>query len=158
MDTPERLLLIVEDDDAFARTLSRSFERREFGSAPREHPAAVGEALFRAADVLVSPRIHGDNTPMKLYSYLDSGRPVLATHRTTHTQAVSSAEAELAIPEPDAMAAAMVRLARDPGRREKLAAAAADLVRRRYSPEAFGRTVNEIYDAVEAAVRAGGAR
>ncbi|MCD2519578.1 response regulator transcription factor [Massilia sp. G4R7] len=29
-DTPERLLLIIEDDEAFARTLSRSFERRGY--------------------------------------------------------------------------------------------------------------------------------
>ncbi|MGH8853068.1 MAG: response regulator transcription factor [Telluria sp.] len=28
--TPERLLLIIEDDEAFARTLSRSFERRDY--------------------------------------------------------------------------------------------------------------------------------
>ena len=31
------------------------------------------------ADILVSPRIQGDNTPMKLYSYLDSGKALLAT-------------------------------------------------------------------------------
>ncbi len=30
MDTEERLLLLVEDDEAFARTLSRSFERRGY--------------------------------------------------------------------------------------------------------------------------------
>ncbi|RZL07007.1 MAG: two-component system response regulator, partial [Rubrivivax sp.] len=28
MDAPDRLLLLVEDDAAFARTLARSFERR----------------------------------------------------------------------------------------------------------------------------------
>lgn len=30
MSSPERLLLIIEDDEAFARTLSRSFERRGY--------------------------------------------------------------------------------------------------------------------------------
>ncbi|MET0518191.1 MAG: two-component system response regulator, partial [Burkholderiaceae bacterium] len=30
MSAAERLLLIVEDDDAFARTLVRSFERRGY--------------------------------------------------------------------------------------------------------------------------------
>jgi two-component system response regulator RegA len=30
MDTKQRLLLIVEDDEAFARTLARSFERRGY--------------------------------------------------------------------------------------------------------------------------------
>ena len=30
MPNPEPLLLIIEDDEAFARTLSRSFERRGY--------------------------------------------------------------------------------------------------------------------------------
>ena len=30
MDAPERVLLLVEDDAAFARTLGRSFERRDY--------------------------------------------------------------------------------------------------------------------------------
>ena len=47
MDTPERLLLIVEDDDAFARTLSRSFERRGYrvlhATGPDALPALLAE-------------------------------------------------------------------------------------------------------------------
>ena len=30
MTTPERLLVVVDDDEAFARTLKRSFERRGY--------------------------------------------------------------------------------------------------------------------------------
>ncbi|MES2262196.1 MAG: response regulator transcription factor [Pseudomonadota bacterium] len=41
----ERLLLIVEDDAAFARTLSRSFERREY-------TVLLAENLDQAAEVL----------------------------------------------------------------------------------------------------------
>ena len=48
-------------------------------------------AYLRRATVLVSPRIHGDNTPMKVYSYLDSGRP-LERHprRSVRTPGTSS--------------------------------------------------------------------
>ena len=38
----------------------------------------LGELLDRA-DILVSPRTQGTNTPMKIFSYLESGKPVLAT-------------------------------------------------------------------------------
>jgi len=38
------------------------------------------------ADVLVSPRISGTNTPLKIYSYLKSGKPIVATDLWTHTQ------------------------------------------------------------------------
>jgi len=44
MQNPEPLLLIIEDDDAFARTLSRSFERRGYrvlGAASLDEAAAV---------------------------------------------------------------------------------------------------------------------
>ena len=40
--------------------------------------AALGSYL-RQADLLVSPRIQGTNTPMKIYSYLDSATAVVAT-------------------------------------------------------------------------------
>ena len=48
--------------------------------------AAVVIIPLLAADVLVSPRLKGLNTPMKIYSYLDSGSAVLATRLRTHTQ------------------------------------------------------------------------
>lgn len=38
------------------------------------------------ADVLVSPRIAGTNTPLKIYSFLKSGKPLVATKLWTHTQ------------------------------------------------------------------------
>ena len=40
----------------------------------------------RLADLLVSPRKSGTNTPLKIYSYLRSGIPVVATRLLTHTQ------------------------------------------------------------------------
>src|SRR6218665_724426 len=45
MDTPDRLLLIVEDDDAFARTLSRSFERRGYRVLHAAGPDALAALL-----------------------------------------------------------------------------------------------------------------
>lgn len=44
MENPERLLLIIEDDEAFARTLSRSFERRGYrvlGATSHDEAAAL---------------------------------------------------------------------------------------------------------------------
>ena len=41
------------------------------------------------ADVLVSPRISGTNTPLKIYSFLKSGKPIVATRLWTHTQVLN---------------------------------------------------------------------
>ncbi|MCX6557511.1 MAG: glycosyltransferase family 4 protein [Candidatus Aminicenantes bacterium] len=68
---------------------------------------------LHAAAVLVSPRILGTNIPLKIYSYLASGVPVVATDLPTHTQSVSREIAFLAAPDPEAFAAA-IRLAAGP--------------------------------------------
>ncbi|PYQ92803.1 MAG: hypothetical protein DMF97_21145 [Acidobacteria bacterium] len=54
-----------------------------------ERPAAQIPAYLLAADVLVSPRSRGTNTPLKIYQYLRSGRPIVATRLVTHTQVLS---------------------------------------------------------------------
>ena len=102
------------------------------------------------ADVLVSPRTQGNNTPMKIYSYLDSGRAVLATRRTTHTQALDDRIAMLADPEPEAMGAALVELLRDGELRARLATRARTRVAQEFSPQAFRRKLAEFYRNLEA--------
>jgi len=62
------------------------------------------------ADILVSPRIRGENTPMKIYSYMLSGKPVLATRMTTHTQVLNDGNAVLADPVPGRFADALCEL------------------------------------------------
>jgi len=112
-------------------------------------PVGLLAALFETADVLVSPRVKGNNTPMKLYSYLASGRAVLATDLPTHTQALDPETACLAAPEPIAFAAALRRLAGDPGLRATLGARAAVVARERHSREAFAREAAALYAWVE---------
>jgi glycosyltransferase involved in cell wall biosynthesis len=60
--------------------------------------------FIRLADVLVSPRISGTNTPLKIYSFLKSGKPLVATRLWTHTQVLTEQNAILADPEPDSLA------------------------------------------------------
>lgn len=110
-------------------------------------------AYLRRATVLVSPRIHGENTPMKVYSYLDSGRPVLATRLPTHTQVLTDDIARLADPEPEAMGRALAELLRDAALRERLARAARDFAQRELTREAFERKLLRFYESVEERIR-----
>ena len=71
---------------------------------------------LHCADVLVSPRIRGTNIPLKIYSYLRSGVPVVATNLYTHTQSVSADVAILADPQPGPFAAAICRAAGSEGK------------------------------------------
>ena len=60
-----------------------------------ERPAEEIPGYLRAADVLVSPRSRGTNTPLKIYQYLRSGKPIVATRLLTHTQVLSDDTAVL---------------------------------------------------------------
>lgn len=61
-------------------------------------PADQVAGYFEIADVLVSPRREGTNTPLKIYSYLRSGKPIVATDLITHTQVLNSEIAILTEP------------------------------------------------------------
>ncbi|HMO04853.1 MAG TPA: glycosyltransferase family 4 protein [Kiritimatiellia bacterium] len=114
----------------------------------------MGE-FFAEADVLVSPRIKGTNTPMKIYSYLDAEKPVLATDLFTHTQVLTPEVSVLVKPEPTAMAAGMRRLADSAELRAQLARLGKQLMSERYSLDAFKRSLDEMYTYVESAVKSG---
>jgi glycosyltransferase involved in cell wall biosynthesis len=104
---------------------------------------------MKQADVLVSPRIQGVNTPMKVYSYLHSGKAVLATRLPTHTQVISKDFAVFADPEPHAFASAMLKLLEDDGFRSSLGARAVDFIEREHSYETFRSRVFELYQQLE---------
>lgn len=112
-------------------------------------PVASLAGLLQQADILVSPRIQGGNTPMKVYSYLDSGTAVLATRLPTHTQVMDSSVAELADPTPEAFGQGLLRLLTDAKRRATLGQAARALILKCYSYPAFERTLQQLYKELE---------
>jgi glycosyltransferase involved in cell wall biosynthesis len=90
-----------------------------------------------AATVLLSPRSSGTNTPLKIYQYLGSGRPIVATNLRTHTQVLSPDTAFLADPTAEAFAAVLLAAFSDPARAAAIGAAAKHLADTRYSEEAY---------------------
>jgi glycosyltransferase involved in cell wall biosynthesis len=101
------------------------------------------------ADVLVSPRILGTNTPMKIYSYLDSGRAVLATRLPTHTQILDDSIAMLVDPSPEHLGEGLTRLLADPDLRRILARRAKRRVQEQFTPEAARRKLRDFYGLLE---------
>jgi glycosyltransferase involved in cell wall biosynthesis len=91
----------------------------------------------RLADVLVTTRSRGTNTPLKVYQYLKTGRPIVATDIHSHTQVLDESSAELVAPLASEVAAGIVRVLTDPERGRRLAEGAARLARERYSDETY---------------------
>jgi len=99
------------------------------------------------ATLVVSPRIHGRNTPMKVFSYLASGRPLLATRLPTHTQVLGDDIAMLVEPTPEGMAEGLRRLFDDPALGRRLADTALARARAEFTRAAFTRKLTGFYDA-----------
>ena len=102
-----------------------------------QRPAEEVPAYLDAATVLASPRSTGTNTPLKIYQYLRSGRPIVATNLRTHTQVLSDETSFLAAPTPEAFAGAILEavnapaVAADKGKRARV------MAETKYSDDAF---------------------
>ena len=112
-------------------------------------PLSCLPQVLAQADILCSPRVTGSNTPMKIYSYLASGRAILATDIESHTQVLDQHSAHLAAPTPGAFAAGLLRLAQDPQLRRRLGDYGARLARESYSFEAFSHRLLAAYETLE---------
>ncbi len=97
---------------------------------PDEIPYYLG-----AADVLVSPRTLGTNIPLKIYAYLKSGIPVVATNLYTHTQSINQDIAILTDPEPGKFAAGILEAVS--GKGKIISKNAAAFCRENYSYERY---------------------
>ena len=89
------------------------------------------------ADILTSPRTKGVNTPLKIYSYLRSGKPIVATRTITHTQVLNDAVSILANPDPESFAEAILRGLDDLTLCHQITEAAKKLAADQYSFESY---------------------
>jgi glycosyltransferase involved in cell wall biosynthesis len=90
-----------------------------------------------AADLLVSPRSQGTNTPLKIYQYLRSGRPIVATRLLTHTQVLDDDVAVLTDASAQGFAEGILRAVADPAGARELGVRAKRLADTKYSYEAY---------------------
>ena len=102
-----------------------------------QRPAEEIPAFLDAADVLVSPRSTGTNTPLKIYQYLRSGRPIVATRLLTHTQVLDDDIAFLTPATPEGFAHGILDALQDPLRASDVGRRARVLAETKYSYEAY---------------------
>lgn len=102
-----------------------------------QRPSEEIPAYLDAATALVSPRSTGINTPLKIYQYLRSGRPIVATRLLTHTQVLDDSTAILTDADPAAYAQGIVDALTDRARAERVARDAQTMAETKYSYEAY---------------------
>lgn len=157
--SPDAVLVIVGGSPPHIRSHQAMAER--LGIADRvvftgPLPVEALASVLAEADILVSPRLTGNNTPMKIYSYLHSGRPVIATRLYTHTQVLDEEVACLVEPEPEAMARGLVELIGSASTRQTLGERGRAYVNAHFSPEAFERRLRRFYEPLAQQLESGG--
>ena len=137
---PDARLLLAGgkvDQVAKARAEAKAAGIEDVAIFAGERPAAEIPAYLLACDALVSPRSRGTNTPLKLYQYLRSGKPIVATRLLTHTQVLSDDTAILTGTSPREFAEGIVAALTDKVRAERVGRQARELAETKYSYQAY---------------------
>lgn len=114
-----------------------------------QRPVEEMSVYYAIADILISPRTLGTNVPLKIYSYLNSRKPIVATNLRTHTQVLNDNVAILTEPTPENFAEGIIKLLEDEKLREKIGNAAKSLVDRDYSYEKYLNKTNDVYEYIQ---------
>lgn len=107
--------------------------------------------LLRSADVLVSPMTQEKAVPMKLYFYMASGVPIVATRIASHEQLLSDGRALLVEREPARLAAGILRLLGETRLAEELSKNAYACFKDLYAKNRIGRFIELAYLPPDAA-------
>ncbi len=105
-------------------------------------------SLFRAASVVALPYIGGSNSGV-LHTAYAYGRPVVATSVGGLPEVVDEGRSGFVVPprDPDALAAAIVRVLREPGLAAAMGARALEKARTEHDPATAARLTLPVYEA-----------
>ncbi|MGH7926866.1 MAG: glycosyltransferase family 4 protein [Candidatus Binatia bacterium] len=139
----------AEQIDRYRRVAQTLGNETAITFAGTVHPSRI-PSFLTAADLIVSPRSRGTNTPLKIYDYMRSRRPLVATDLPTHTQVLDDRVACLVPPNETGLAQGMARLLDDPALGAQLAEAAAMRAKEHFSDQMYLDKVREFYERAAA--------
>lgn len=105
------------------------------------------------ADILVSPRSEGLSVPLKIYSYLHSGKPTVATNITAHTQILNEEIAVLVEPDAVSFADGIIHLIEHPEERSRIGKQARIFAEREFSRKGYLSKLERAYLAIKLSIR-----
>jgi glycosyltransferase involved in cell wall biosynthesis len=98
---------------------------------------ACARAYIENATVLVSPRVEGTNTPLKIYELLASGKPLVATRIWSHTQVLNDEVCILVEPNASDLARGLIEALDDESESARRAVNARRLYENAYSRQVY---------------------
>lgn len=145
-----RLLLVGGTDEQVSRirVLADSLGLGEACVLTGQVSKTQALAYTASANVLVSPRIHGTNTPLKIYEQLASGKPLVATRIWSHTQVLDDTVCFLADPTPESLGEAMVTALSDATGAAERVKSAVSLYEREYARPVYEAKIRRLLEIV----------
>jgi glycosyltransferase involved in cell wall biosynthesis len=150
---PEAQLVVMGGEPGEIEALKHRLRDREIEQRCRfagKRPPTEVATFLALADVVVSPRAKGENTPFKVYTYLAAGKPLVATRIPTHTQLLDDSLAILVEPSPEGIAGGIRDALGDPERASERGRRGQSLIEREYSARRFAEKVARAYAHVAA--------
>jgi glycosyltransferase involved in cell wall biosynthesis len=148
---PEAVFLMIGatvDDHPEQQPLAAEWIARGRLHILRRQPRASVPAYLALSEVLVSPRAYGDNIPLKIFDYMVSAKPIVATNLRAHRSILNERTAMLVEINPEAIAAAIIRVMEDRTLAAELSMAALEEASRYPGSESFVDLVNSLYEGV----------
>jgi glycosyltransferase involved in cell wall biosynthesis len=127
VEIPEVIFIIVGGTVSEIIRFSALLAKCKLGNNVKLHHHRLRQEIpdFMAlADVLVLPRFSGENAPLKIYDYLKSGKPIVATDIPAHRALLSKETAILVEPNPRGLSDGILLAIRDTAYSKKVASAA----------------------------------
>jgi len=112
-------------------------------------PIDEANKYIELADILVSPRIEGTSVPLKIYTYLRAGKPIMATNISAHTLVLDETTAELVAPTKNAFAEGLLKLISDEDLRVSLGDQSRKLAEEKYSEVNYLTKLEKIYQGLQ---------
>lgn len=132
----------VEHYRAMAKNLGIENSCKLIGRVPQSQ----AKWLMDKATVLASPRTEGDNTPLKVYELLASGKPMFATNIYSHTQVLTDEVAFLVDPTATGMAKGMLESTKDDDEVKRRVVNAQKLYDEKYSRKVYVSKIRKLLD------------
>jgi glycosyltransferase involved in cell wall biosynthesis len=150
-----RFLCVGGNETQVNRMKALAYQRdvSEYFIFPGTVPPEEVQSLFAIASILMSPRTSGTNTPLKIYSYLRSGVPIVATKIRSHTQVLTEEVALLVEPHSQSISSGVLRLLEDAPLGNRLAETAKRLAETSYSADAYYNKIAEVLSFLTAKSR-----
>jgi glycosyltransferase involved in cell wall biosynthesis len=108
-------------------------------------PPEASMVYLAYASILISPRLNGTTTPLKIYSYLHAGKPIVATNINAHTQVLTGNTAVLVEPNAQAFADGILKVLADPQLGRRLGGNGHRLAQEKFNYQNYMMKVSKIY-------------